>query len=87
MTRARRVGIDVAALQQIVEAADAVPAVAVGFQQQRVPAALVGAAVVLRQQIDQQACRLRRGSPTANEISRGFSSRLWTNSTELLRQS
>ena len=52
------IGIDVAALQQIVEAADAIPAIAVAFQQQRVPAALVGVAVIFGQQIDQKLAGL-----------------------------
>ena len=84
---AGRLGVDVAALQQIIQPADAVPAIAIGFDHQRVLAAVVGLAVVFRQQVDQIACRRRRKGPTENEISRGFSSRLCTNSTELLRQS
>ena len=50
---ARGVDIDVAAFQQIVEAADAVPAITVGFQQHLVPALFAGFAVVFRQQVDQ----------------------------------
>src|SRR5882762_3102950 len=49
-----RVGVDVAALQQIVEASDPVPTIGIRFQHQRVLAALVGLAVVFRQQVDQQ---------------------------------
>src|SRR5712671_6926343 len=48
------VGVDIAALEQIVEASDAVPAVSVGFEQQRMLAALIGLAVVFRQQVDQK---------------------------------
>src|SRR5260370_22951110 len=51
---ARGVGVDVAALQQIVEASDAVPAVSGGFEQERVLAALIGLAVIFRQQVDQK---------------------------------
>ena len=46
---ARSIGVDVAALEQIIEPADAVPAIAVGFEQQRVPATVVGAAVIFGQ--------------------------------------
>src|ERR1700686_666007 len=49
-----RVGVDVGAFEQIVETADAIPAISVGFEQQRVLAGLIGLAVVFRQQVDQK---------------------------------
>src|SRR5258706_12833085 len=52
------VGVDVAALQQIIEASDAVPAVSVSFEQQRVLAAFIGPTVIFRQQVDQKLCRI-----------------------------
>ncbi len=64
------IGIDIAALQQIIEAADAVPAVAIGLEQQRVPAALVGAAVVLGQEIDQQLAGFTRKSDGERDLAR-----------------
>jgi hypothetical protein len=48
------IGVDVAAFQEIVEATDAIPTVSVSFEQQRMPVAFVGAAVVLGQQVDQE---------------------------------
>src|ERR1700689_253570 len=54
---AGRIDVDVAALEQIVEASDAIPAVAIALDHQPVPAALVGMTVILRQEVDQQlAC-------------------------------
>src|SRR5580704_18427410 len=49
-----RVRIDVAALEEIIEPADAVPAISIAFHHQPVAAAFVGAAVILAQKIDQQ---------------------------------
>src|ERR1019366_9618068 len=51
---ASRIGIDVAALQQIIQAAHTVPAVSVSFEHEPVLAAVVGLAVVFRQQVDQK---------------------------------
>src|SRR5437660_5754995 len=51
-------GVDVAALQEIVEASYAIPAISVGFEDESVPAALVGPAVVFRQQINQELAGL-----------------------------
>jgi hypothetical protein len=51
---ARSIHVDIAALEQIIEPADAIPAVAIAFHQKPVPAAFVGMAVVLAQQVDQQ---------------------------------
>ncbi len=48
------VGVDVAALQQIVEASDAIPAISVGFEDEPVLAPLNGPAMVFRQQVDQE---------------------------------
>ena len=81
------IGIDVAALQQIIQPADAVPAISIAFEHQFVPAAR------RRPGCDPPISRLTSslpaspGTPDANETSRGFSSRLCTNNTELLRQS
>ena len=80
------IGIDIAALQQIIEAADAVPAVAIGLEQQRVPAALVGAAVVLGQEIDQQLAGFTRKSDGERDLAR-LLVQVMDNRTELLRQS
>ena len=80
------IGIDVAAFQEVVEAADPIPSVAVAFQHQRVSVPLISVAVILGQQIDQKLAGLA-GKPGSKENSRGFSSKLCTNSTELLRQS
>src|ERR1700739_3791622 len=46
--------VDVAALQQIIEPAAAVPAIAVSLQQHAVPAVVARAAVIFRQKVDQQ---------------------------------
>ena len=43
---AGRVGIDVAAFEQIIEASDAIPAISVGFEKQRMLAALVDLAAI-----------------------------------------
>src|SRR3982074_555290 len=51
--------IDIAPPQQIIHAADAVPAVAVGFDHHVVLAVRAGATVVLRQEVDQQVAVLR----------------------------
>src|SRR5690348_10012025 len=56
------VSLDVATLQEIVEAADPVPSIAVTFQHQRVLAALIRATVILAQQIDQKLAGLT-GNP------------------------
>jgi len=47
-------GVEVAALQEIIEAADAVPTVSVSVEEQHMPAAFVGGAVILGQQVDQE---------------------------------
>ena len=78
--------VDVAALEQIVEPADAVPAIAVGSSR-AVPAVAPGTAVILGEQVDQQIVRFVFQPDREISISRGLSSRLCTNSTELLRQS
>ena len=52
--------VDVAALQQIIQPADAVPAITVGFQYQPVLAVVTGLAVVFRQQVDQQLAGISR---------------------------
>ena len=50
----RRISVDIAALEKIVESSDAIPAIAVAFHQERVPAEFIGMAVVLAEQIDQK---------------------------------
>src|SRR5258705_12203205 len=52
------IGIDVAAFQEVVEAADPIPSVAVAFQHQRVSVPLISVAVILGQQIDQKLAGL-----------------------------
>jgi hypothetical protein len=79
-------GVDVAALQQIIQSSDTVPAISVAFDHEPVLATLVGPAVVLGKQIDQKPAG-RAFYADIKEISRGFSLKLWTNSTESLRQS
>jgi hypothetical protein len=60
----RRIRIDLAALQEIIESAGAIPAVSVSLDQQRVPAVLVGAAVIFGQEIDEELAGLAaRGPP------------------------
>jgi hypothetical protein len=48
------VRVDVGAFQQIVEPADPVPTVAIPFDQQSVPSASTGEAVISRKQIDKK---------------------------------
>src|SRR6185436_18856908 len=50
--------IDVAAFQQVIQSATAIPAIAVGLQHQRVLAVLAGAAVIFREQVDQELALL-----------------------------
>src|SRR6185437_7128994 len=65
-----RVLVDVAALEQIVEAADAIPAIAIGFHQERMPAAAVGAAVILVEQVDQQLSGVAGQSDSKRDLAR-----------------
>ena len=51
---ARRIRIDIAPLEQIIEATDAVPAIAIGLEHQSVPAAVVGVAVVFGEQTERR---------------------------------
>ena len=53
-------GVEVAALQEIIEAADAVPTVSVSVEEQLMPAAFVGGAVILGQQVDQELAGIAR---------------------------
>jgi hypothetical protein len=46
--------VDIAAFEQIIQSAGAIPAVAVGLQQQMVPAVIAHLAVIVRQEIDEQ---------------------------------
>ena len=46
---------DHAALEEVVEAANAVPAIAIGFEQQGVTALCVGVAVIVGEQVDELA--------------------------------
>ncbi len=50
----RRIRVDIAPLEQIIEAADAVPAIAIGLEHQSVPAAVVGVAVVFGEPTERQ---------------------------------
>src|SRR5579871_735692 len=65
-----RLVIDVAASEQIIEPADAIPAIAVAFHQHLVPAAIVGAAVVLVEQIDQQLAGLAAYAARKRQLAR-----------------
>src|SRR3954453_20856337 len=66
----RAVHVDVAALQEIIETADAVPAIAVGLEQQFVAAALVGLAVVFREQVHKRLAGLAGNSHAKREFAR-----------------
>src|ERR1700687_4034971 len=61
---------DVAAPEQIIEAADAIPSVAIGFEQQPVLAALIGVAVVFRQQVDQEFAAVSRQADRKRDLAR-----------------
>ncbi len=50
--------VDFGSAQKIIEAADAVPPVSIAFDHKAMAAALVGAAVVFRQKVDQQLAML-----------------------------
>src|ERR1700682_3254938 len=67
---ARGVGVDVAALQQIGEASDRVPAISVGFEQEHVLAVLIGPTVIFRQQVDQKLCRISGKPDRARDLPR-----------------
>ncbi len=51
---AGRIRVDIAPLEQIIEPADAVPAIAIGLEHQSVPAAVVGVAVVFGEQTERR---------------------------------
>ena len=58
---------DFAALQEVVEPADAVPAIAIGFEQDAMPAAVVRLAVVFGQQVYEQLARWSASAPTSRD--------------------
>ncbi len=84
--RSPGIGVDIASLQQIVQPADAIPAITVGLQHQRVPAARVGVAVVFRKQVDQELSRVT-GKPGGECDFTRRVVEIVHEQTELLRQS
>jgi len=67
-----RVGTDVAALQEIVQASDPIPAISVAFDDQSVAAALIRLAVILRQQIDEKLAGVARKARCERDFARFF---------------
>ena len=80
---------DAPALEQIVETADSVPAITIGFDHQPVLAVFAGMAVIFREQVDQQLAvfGIVAVEPDREITSCGLASRLCTSNTQLLRQS